>query len=166
MNTFVDLPSQINKYIIHILNRTWTHFSFIRTAICSHLDRDARTLSMYQEMRVPFHAYARESFRSYQILSPSPLSFSLPLRSLPTFEQTETLERNSNHPVLQHFIILFCFLTGRFFKKKSGNKDFKKGFQEDLESRAISETNRILYSFYGFIWIIKCSSIFGSLEFF
>lgn len=168
MNTFVDLPSQINKYIIHILNRTWTHFSFIRTAICSHLDRDARTLSMYQEMRVPFHAYARESFRSYQILSPSPLCFSLPL----PFFLRSSRQRHSRETRITRScnILLFysVFWPGGFSKRKVETEDFKKGFQEDgnLESRAISETNRILYSFYGFIWIIKCSSVFGSLEFF
>lgn len=146
-NIFVDLPSQINKYIIRILNRTWTHFSFIRTAICSHLDRDARTLSVYQEMRVPFHAYARESFRSYQILSPSPFCFSPPLSFLRLSRQRHGEKLES--PGLATFYY-FCFLIGRFLKKKSGNKDFKKRFQEDrnLESSAISETNRIL-----FLWI-------------
>lgn len=121
MNTFADLPSQINKYIIRILNRSWTHFSFIRTAICSHLDRDAYSFGVsgnacpLPRVREGKFSFLPNSF-SFSTLLLSPL--------LPTFDQRHGEKLES--PGLATFYY-FCFLTGRFLKKKSGNKDFKKG---------------------------------------
>lgn len=149
-STFVDLPSQTNKYIIRILNRTWTHFSFIRTAICSH-SWSWRSYSFgVSGNACPLPREGKFSFL------PNSFSFSilLSLSPLPLFPSSyvradRDTERNSNHPVSQHFIIS-VFWSGGFLKKKSGNKDFKKRFQDrNLERDRWNEPKHFIL----FIWI-------------
>lgn len=122
-STFVDLPSQTNKYIIRILNRTWTHFSFIRTAICSHswswrsysFGVSGNACPLPREGKFSF---LPNSFSFSILLSPLPLSFFLRSSRQRHGEKLES-------PGLTTFYY-FCFLIGRFFEKEK----WKQRFQE------------------------------------
>lgn len=111
-------------------------------------------------MRVPFHAYARESFRSYQILSPSPFcSPPFPSFLLPTFEQTET--RRETRITRSHNILLFLFSDRAVFWKRKVETKISRNDSKIVILNVIGETNRsTLFFLFGFIWIIKMFKYF------